>query len=195
MDNKRENELNIDDPLQLMNNRYEEIVLALNLCQEKNLVLPTLMILFTAIDSAGHLYSNNKSVRKRFIEWVDKWMIGDNKQSFSSIDLYSARCGILHTLTANSSLVDERKAKKGIYIYKDATEDETINALGKEILTEYFVVKIEDLIKLFYKGFLNFFDTILKDPILRNNVTQKCTCYYSHTTADEVLEKLNPKTV
>ncbi|MCX6175036.1 MAG: hypothetical protein NTZ27_09820 [Ignavibacteriales bacterium] len=195
MDEKTKSEFKSNDPLLLLNNRYEEIVFAINLCLENNYVLPTLMILFTAIDSAGHLYSNNKSGRKRFIEWVNRWLIGDKELPFTAIDLYSARCGILHTLTANSSLVEERKAKKGIYTLKETNEKEAIDALGEGILDEYFIIRINSLVELFLKGFLDFFDNILTNPELRKNVTNKCMSYYSRTTTDEVLEKFNIKNV
>ncbi|MCH7826890.1 MAG: hypothetical protein IIC75_02775 [Bacteroidetes bacterium] len=183
------------DPLQLLNDRFEEIIFALELCKDKGFILPTLMILYTAIDSAAHLYSNNKTVRKRFMDWVDKFMIKSENLGFTSIDLYSARCGILHTLTSTSSLVLEGKAKKGIYSLDDSNKNDLKKVLDPTALDECFFVKLDELIKLFYKGFLEFFDSIFKDQKLKSNVISKCEKYYNHTTIDEMAKELGIKTV
>ncbi len=193
MSNKVKGEINTNDPLQLLNNRYLEIVVAIQTCEKKKLVLPALIILFTAIDSAAHLYSNNKSVKKCFIEWVERFMIKSQEFSFNSLDLYSARCGILHTLTSNSSLVEKGKAKKGIYSLDDSSIDDLVRILGPNYKNEFFIVKLSELIKLFYKGFLEFFDLILHDNQLQEMVLIKCEKYYSFTNTDELSLKFGIK--
>ncbi|MBL1214472.1 MAG: hypothetical protein HND52_14035 [Ignavibacteriae bacterium] len=183
------------DPLQLLNDRFEEIIFSLELCKDKGFVLPSLMILYNAIDSAAHLYSSNKSGKKRFIDWVDKFMIKSEDYGFTAIDLYSARCGILHTLTSTSSLVLEGKARKGIYSLDDSKEEDLQELLDPSVLNECFFVKLDDLIKLFYKGFLEFFDSIFIDTKLKSDVVSKCGKYYSHTTIDKLAKEAGIKTV
>lgn len=188
-------EKEIVEPLQLLNDRYEEIVLALELCKNRNLILPALIILYTAIDSVAYLYSENPSVEKRFTNWVDKFMLKSEKFSFTSIDLYSARCGILHTLTSTSSLVLERKAKKGIYSFGKTNEDDLKKVIKPELFKECFFVKLNDLVELFYKGFLEFYESIFEDTKLKENVIIKCEKYYNHTTVDKMVEELGIKSV
>ena len=74
-------------------------------------------------------------------------------------------------------------------------ENDLKKVLDPEVLKECFFIKLDDLIKLFYKGFLEFFNSIFEDTKLKLDVISKCKRYYNHTTIDEMVNELGIKTV
>src|SRR5439155_802130 len=47
-----------------------------------------------------------------FKKWVEDYMTADSKVAFTSEELWSARCGLLHTHTASSRLSRQGKARQ-----------------------------------------------------------------------------------
>src|SRR4051812_2144145 len=88
-------------------------------CLEKKLQLPTLVLLYTAIDVAAWLSNDDPTARvgKRFMAWVDQYLLKAKPLPCTSADLYAARCGVVHTLTADSDLSDQGKARRICYAW------------------------------------------------------------------------------
>ena len=80
---------------------YTQIFSAITYCVSEKLILPALILIYSSIDSASWLSSDNEyhSVRERFQNWVDTWMLKKYPLPCNATELYAARCGILHTLT------------------------------------------------------------------------------------------------
>jgi hypothetical protein len=81
-------------------------------CLGRNHVLPAVSLCYTWIDTMGALCSpSGKATRTTFEEWLDRyaasWLA---ERELTSTDIYSARCGVLHTLTPNSKLVEKAQA-------------------------------------------------------------------------------------
>lgn len=85
---------------------YKDLVLVgsgIEACIEKNLTLPSLILIYSAIDTAGWLDSDERdATRRSFTDWVDRYLLSVRPLRCSSMDLYAARCGVFHTLTADS---------------------------------------------------------------------------------------------
>ena len=84
-----------------------------------------LILVYAAIDAMAFLsmQESQKEVhRKDFINWVEKYMKTDSKQpyQYQGIDLYSARCGIVHRYGATSRLSDIGQCK--IFNYHNGSE-------------------------------------------------------------------------
>lgn len=78
-----------------------------------------LVIMYSAIDTAGLLNappSTKKATGETFQNWVEKYLLKQNNFEFNALDLWAARCAVLHTFTADSDLSNHGKAKKIIYI-------------------------------------------------------------------------------
>lgn len=61
-----------------------------------------LILLYSAIDTLAWLDVTGETSRTAFKAWVDAYLIPGSSLSCTSEDLYSARCGLLHTHAAVS---------------------------------------------------------------------------------------------
>jgi hypothetical protein len=91
-----------------------ELGAGIEACMEKGLQRPTLVLLYSAIDVAAWLSNDdpNAGVGKRFMGWVDRYLLKAKPLHCTAADLYSARCGLVHTLTSDSDMSDKRKARR-----------------------------------------------------------------------------------
>jgi len=74
----------------------------------------------------------------------------------SSLDLYAARCGIVHTFMAESDLSDEGQVEKVLYAWGASRADTMSRALRLTGMTGWAMVQIEDLIEAFKLGVTKF---------------------------------------
>lgn len=75
-----------------------------------------LSLVFSSIDKMAWLSSIDiDHGRKDFISWVDNYFLSGNTTPLNAVDLYGARCGFLHTGSAESKLYRDSKAKQIFY--------------------------------------------------------------------------------
>jgi hypothetical protein len=94
--------------------RYtEQIRRGMDLCLGEALVIPALALPYSGIDVLGFLAPTEpRATRQTFIRWADAYLAAFlNRKGIGGIDLYSARCGVLHTGQAPSDLVDLGEAR------------------------------------------------------------------------------------
>ena len=70
---------------------------AIQLCIDNNLQMPTLILIYSTIDSLAYIAFEEQKVKLRYVQWIEKYMFINNKDLAN--DLYAARCAILHTQT------------------------------------------------------------------------------------------------
>ncbi|MDP2893013.1 MAG: hypothetical protein Q8N78_01435 [Sulfurimonas sp.] len=144
-----------------MNNfeeNYIQIFYGIELCLENKLQFPTLSLIYSTIDSLAWIAYGDIGVGSGFKKWVDEYMFKEKKSNITPIDLYSARCAIIHTLTPNSR--DSNKKQASVIAYAWGNED--VNILEKSIENSKYdnlkVIHINDLfenLKLGTLGFIN----------------------------------------
>lgn len=86
-------------------------LLAIHLCLQNKLGTPALALIFTLIDTMAWLSLEEDKVEVRgtdFERWVDEFLLPDSGLVCNASELYGARCGMLHTHTAES-----RKSRAG----------------------------------------------------------------------------------
>ena len=85
--------------------------------------LPALMLVYTTIDQMAWLSIGGTGEAKGtdFIAWVDKYMLAHQYKGLEGVtagDLWGARCGLLHTATAESRSLKNGTAESRIaYTY------------------------------------------------------------------------------
>jgi len=73
-----------------------------DVCLYNKLIGPALTLIYTGIDTVGWLDSNNPcATRDSFMGWTNRYLLSSNRLACTAIDLYAARCGLLHTFTPN----------------------------------------------------------------------------------------------
>ena len=109
---------------------YAQVIQGTQNCIDQKLLMPSLILIYTLIDSLAWASSDKStgSVRSHFEGWVTKWLL-----SFlpcTATELYAARCGILHTLTSKADLTAGGKVREIAYAWGTAKSEDlqaTIN--------------------------------------------------------------------
>jgi hypothetical protein len=132
-------------------NALQQLIIAIDLCFEKGLVAPTLALLFSGIDTMAWLGlpdDQEDVTRDEFIRWADRYLLPESGILCTALDLYSARCGILHSMTAESRAIRTGNAKRVFYAWgTHRFEDlqQILNRIGEPIVA----LQVDALIKAF----------------------------------------------
>ncbi len=80
--------------------------------------LPALALVYTIIDVLGSLErKEGEGTRKAFVRWVDTHLLPDELLPCTALELYAARCGVLHSLTPDADLVTRGEARRLAYAW------------------------------------------------------------------------------
>jgi hypothetical protein len=136
---------------------------AIRLCLQHHLRIPALVLIYVGMDVMASLSQRNKEQADRhdFVFWSEKYMNCAARLGVSGLDLYAARCGVLHTYTSESRLSRRRDARRIFYTWGNKTSDEP-NAVLHALGFAEKMVKIEDLLCAFEDG-IDAFWTVLDD--------------------------------
>ena len=165
---------------------------AIDLCLERKLQLPTLMLIYSGIDICGWLAeeSDNVSIEKSFTKWVDGYMLPSTKLPCSSIDLYAARCGILHTLTPDSNLYKSGRAQRIAYAWGSANVDDLRRTIDSLQYPNLIAIHISSLYEAFRTGVGNFMDAMDNNPALMKTFLDKSSKTFTHTEKELIQQYL-----
>jgi len=152
---------------ELLSWNLEQLCKSIELCIKEKLISPSLILLYSGIDIAAWLAIDNPTVKKRFIRWVDTYLLPMKKIRCTAIELYAARCGLIHRFSADSDLIEKGKGdvRRIVYAWGDSNESslEEMIELGK--LSKYVPVKVEKLYEAYCLGLRALQDNLSKDPI------------------------------
>lgn len=121
---------------------------AADLCRARALDVPMLVLIYTALDTlAWALYGDKvKEVRQRFTSLCNAYILPGSTIQCTALELYAARCSILHTLGWESELSKLGKARSIFYSF--GTDDPTIAQAALELTNprEFISVRADDLL-------------------------------------------------
>ncbi|MHA1525929.1 MAG: hypothetical protein ACTSQD_02765 [Promethearchaeota archaeon] len=101
-----------------LNEKAQELIDSIDLCYSCKLFTPSLILLYSAIDIMASLdreTSHDYVLRCDFLAWVDTYILPYSTQRYNSIDLYAARCSLIHSYSAESRLSNNEEAAKLYY--------------------------------------------------------------------------------
>lgn len=175
-----------------LNKHLNNLIAAIELCIEKGLILPALMLLYSGIDVIGSLERKpNTGTKLNFIRWVDSYMLKTHSLGCTGIELYGARCGILHTMAAESDLSRCGKAREITYAWGIA-KAEDIREAGKLINHPNILsVHVNELLTAFKQGLASYFNEINADPVRRALVLENAGIWLSDLPLSIVSSLLN----
>jgi hypothetical protein len=102
----------------------EQRVAAVRTCLDSDYPEEALVLVYSAIDTLAFLGSakgEEYSNKNLFIAWCNKYIVpslGSRAGGPSGIDLYGARCGVLHVSSAKSSLGQKGEAREVWYRFR-----------------------------------------------------------------------------
>jgi len=118
---------------------------------EAECLVSAVALIFSAIDALAALtrsVGDGDTTKSVFTDWSDKYLSPIETLGCSSTDLYAARCGVLHTYSADSRLGREAKARRLIYEWKAGPSADAAAALPPDSV----VVHVEALNKALRRG-------------------------------------------
>ena len=140
-------------------------VAAIKTCIASKLTHPALVLIYTGIDFVASINRpafKTDVDRQDFISWVDNFM-DCSRLGVNGLDLYAARCGVVHTYSPDSKLSRDGKAKRIMYAWGNKKPDDQ-NALLKKLGYSEVFVKLETLYDVFVQGLVSFGDYLEKNP-------------------------------
>jgi hypothetical protein len=123
-----------------------------------------LILLYSAIDAlAWASLSSGDVTRSDFCNWVSQYMDPQSRLSCSSEDLYAARCGMLHSSTAESKMSREGRASELWYVTSPHSIPK-LEAHRQRVGSRAKVVYFTALVGAFVEGVMRFSDDLAAEP-------------------------------
>jgi hypothetical protein len=172
----------MEDPTrkQVLSARVNEFTTAVKLLLDSAHTLPALMMLYAAIDILGSLLrpeSEPDTKGEYFKKWVNDYMIAPSHVAFTSEEVWSARCGLLHTHTASSKLSRQGKARQLHYFraHGASLPPELRHAMKEALAQGKLFVDVDALYTVFTDGTQRFLAAVQSDAALENRVLHHST--------------------
>jgi len=153
-------------------------------CLAKRRILPCLMLIYSGIDVIASL-ETGKASRSVFIRWVNKYLLKAASLSCTALDLYGARCGILHTFSAKSDMSAKGQAREIVYAWGNAKAADLAAAsiaLGRNDC----VLRLRDLINAFRVGLADYLEEVMKDDKRKQKLEAGAGLWFTHLDQETV---------
>src|SRR5471030_1004579 len=154
----------------------EQMRRGITLCLNEALVVPALALLYSGIDVLGFLGSTEpNATRQTFIRWADQYLAGFLiKIAIGGIDLYSARCGLLHTGQAPSNWVYSGHARELWYRFEGPAH---FNLMTNTALPAV-LIDVEELVEAFVNGVSQFISDVEANPDIGAAAEEKASKFF-----------------
>ncbi|MBU3980569.1 MAG: hypothetical protein KJ550_10070 [Proteobacteria bacterium] len=121
------------------------------------------MLILTGIDTMAYLSTPANKKNQDcydFIEWVDKYVLFEGREKLTGLELYIARCVILHSYSDYSSIMSMGDCRKIEY-----TDQSNPDAIGynPEESDKTVKVSVYALSDAFFKGLDRFFEYLFSN--------------------------------
>jgi hypothetical protein len=132
-------------------------------------------------------------VKAYFIVWVEKYILASRRFECSALDLWAARCGIVHTMSASSRLSREGKVHEVIYVNRGGDREilDRLEAIrnakslrdaidGRQAasaadMRRYVVLEIDALMHAFQEGVASMLSDARSDASLNARIKERAS--------------------
>ena len=127
---------------------FEKMFEAASLCRERALDLPMLVLIYASLDTlAWAVYGHEiKEVGRRFELLCERYVLPKSKIDCTALELYAARCSIVHSLGWESKLSKTGKARAVFYSVGEADARSAYAALNIEQPDKFVAVSADELL-------------------------------------------------
>lgn len=164
---------NIPTPQEMLLARLNEFTSAIRLLMDAKHTLPTIVMLYAAIDFLGSLSRPESEADTKgayFKKWAGDFMLVHSQAKFTAEDLWGARCGLLHTHTASSKL-SRKGAARQLQYFRGPLPLPMKKAMRLvEQQGEKIFVDVDILNEAFERGVRRFLDALQRDSNLQKRV-------------------------
>lgn len=136
---------------------------AIRLLHKNERVSQALILLYAAIDSLAWLATDNaETQRADFIKWAEDYIVSQGSLPCTAEELYSARCGLLHTHAAESRGTTTGKARQ-LWYSTDSISADMLQYVAHD-RPDVIIVPFGDLLQAFANGAEAFDAALEADP-------------------------------
>lgn len=170
--------------------RIGEIIQASNLCLNSKFLSAALSLMYIALDTAASLDHRlrKEAPRVRFVKWVERYILCSGDLPCSALDLYGARCGLLHTYSPRSRLSSKGRVAEIWYTFHDHEADMLREAVRTRGLKQVVVLSLDSLTTAVAKGITAFISDLESDQALAEWAVSKAkqTFQFVERVGDEL---------
>ena len=161
-------------------------------CIEKKAITSALVLIYSSIDTTWWLDSTETfATRNDFMRWVDDYLLKAKPLKCTSLDLYAARCGLVHTFTPDSQLSTLGKARVICYAWGTARVEDMQHTIDiKNKSDELVAVHVDELYQAWQSGLILFAQDLEKDLNRKMRVLTKARKFFSELGTDTMSEIL-----
>ena len=153
-------------------------------CLTKGRTIASLILLYSGIDCISALESGRAN-RSTFKKWVSDYILRKTPLPCTASDLYAARCGILHTLSAESELSRQRKARPIVYAWGNA-KPERLARTAAVLKRQDCIIHIRELVDGFRRGLADYLEEILRDQKRILRVQKTAGLWFTNVSTETV---------
>lgn len=158
---------------------------AIQQCVADRRHMATKMLIYSLIDSLAWAASDKKpkSTRRNFEEWVAKWMIPNLAVTgvpIEPLDLYAARCAVLHTMTPDSDLSQAGAARTIAYAWGTGKTEFLDFAFSSQSIPNVLAVHYDALVSALRNGIADCLAAADSDEVLRENLDYAAKKHYAY---------------
>lgn len=171
----------------------DNIIKSIELCLNAKLQISSLVLLYSGIDIVAWLnrpVSKKRATRKDFIRWVDDYLLPNTNIKYEAIDLYAARCAIVHSYSFSSRLSKEGEAKEIYYSWGKANIKSLQNDIDRRFKKSAIAIHINDFLEAFKEGIEKFKLSIKSDKEKEKIVCGRSNKYFFVNTPSDTYRKL-----
>jgi len=162
---------------------FDEFFKAIKILRDAKLIQPCLALLYSTMDAAAWLDrpDEHQDVTKDdFVAWVTRYVLEGRSLRCRAIDLYAARCGMLHSFSAYSRLSRKGEAYHMAYSWGIARREDLETAVWLMKKDNLAAVHVDDLMTATEEGFETFLQEVSQDPSRLQKVLDRGGKLYSH---------------
>jgi hypothetical protein len=168
---------------QVFEKNINDLLAAIADCLNKQLVLPSLLLLYAGIDIMAWLNrpeSRADVERTDFIGWSENYLLPGSGLVCNALDLYAARCALLHSFSAESQLSRKGNAKQIFYAWGSARVGDLQRLVDIVGTHSAVAVHVDDLLKAFRIGVEHFKNVLSHDPQHATLIYQRANKFFSN---------------
>lgn len=171
----------------------DNIIKSIELCLNAKLQISSLVLLYSGIDIVAWLnrpVSKERATRKDFIRWVDDFLLPNPNIKCEAIDLYAARCAVVHSYSFSSKLSTEGKAKEIYYAWGKANVNPFQNNVNRRYEKNATAIHVNDFLEAFKEGIEKFKLSIKNDKEKEKIVCGRANKYFFVNMPSDTYRKL-----
>lgn len=164
---------------QTFSERFDELandlIGAAESCFAAERTIAMVILVYASIDIMAWLDLPSGQLETRdtdFISWAERYVLPDSKLECSAIDLYAARCGILHTMSPESRKSRQQKAAQLLYAHGSASPFQVKLGIARAGMRAH-AVRLEHLLDAVRAGVASFKSDVLGNPSKKQIVRKR----------------------